>query len=101
MENFAQIAELWKKSNYIGRQTAIKTLPVLTGYSPQMIEYVMLQASTSMDTSVFLKLLNFSLKPEAFYKFVSLENANSMIKAYASFSERLKQKRKYQKMKNV
>jgi len=88
------IGKTWsKKSKHPNKDIALKYLPELTGYSPEIIEYYQLQTLYQINTALSKNIIEYRFPAEMFSKFIQIPETKIWMRAYAGLINKLRLKR--------
>ncbi|NPD89971.1 MAG: hypothetical protein HGN29_14760 [Asgard group archaeon] len=82
-----------KKSDYPKKAIALKYLPELTDYSPEIIEYYQFSCINEINKAISKDLVNYRFPSEVFSRFIQIPETETWIRAYASIINQLRLKR--------
>ncbi|NMC58539.1 MAG: hypothetical protein GYA51_04005 [Candidatus Methanofastidiosa archaeon] len=86
---YGNVSRKWADNSYEKKKLSLELLPLLTNLSPELIEYFQFRSIYKIDekTINFLSALNLPL--DVFKKFTPIEGANTYVRAYAGFKDKI------------
>jgi len=93
-EIYDAVGKKWSKmSKYPKKDIALKYLPELTDYSPEIIEYYQFNTIYQINNARSKNLVNYRFPSEVFTKFIQIPETKTWIRAYAGLIAKLRLKR--------
>mgnify|MGYP000887010063 FL=1 len=86
---YGDVSRTWSDNKYEKKKIALKLLPLLTNLSPELIEFYQFRSIYKIDEKTINFLSNLNLPPEVFKNFTSIEGANTFVRAYAGFRDKI------------
>ncbi len=88
------VGKKWgKKSDYPKKTIALKYLPALTDFSPEIIEYYQFSCINQINKAISKDLVNYRFPSEVFSRFIQIPETETWIRAYASLINKLRLRR--------
>lgn len=93
-EIYDTVGKNWSKmSNHPSKKIALKYLPELTSFSPEIIEYYQFSCIYQITKATSKVLVNYRFPSEVFSKFIQIPETKTWIRAYAGLISKLRLKR--------
>ena len=86
---YGEVSRTWSDNKYEKKKIALELLPVLTNLSPELIEFFQFRSIYKIDEKTINFLSTLSLPPEVFKSFAPIEGANTFVRAYAGFRDKI------------
>ncbi|MCC7573565.1 MAG: acyl-CoA reductase [Candidatus Methanofastidiosum sp.] len=86
---YGEVSRTWADNKYEKKKIALELLPVLTNLSPELIEFYQFRSIYKIDEKTINFLSNLNLPPEVFKTFTPIDGANTFVRAYAGFRDKI------------
>ena len=86
---YGNVSRKWADKNYEKKKLALELLPLLTNLSSELIEFYQFRSIYKIDEKTINFLSTLNLPPEVFKQFTPIEGANTYVRAYAGFRDKL------------
>ncbi len=86
---YGGVSRTWSDNNYPKKKIALELLPVLTNLSPELIEFFQFRSIYKIDEKTINFLSNLNIPPEVFKNFTPIDGANTFVRAYAGFRDKI------------
>jgi len=94
VEICSAVGKKWSKtSKHPNKEIALKYLPELTDFPPEMIEYFQFNTIFHINSAISKNLINYRIPSEVFTKFIQNPETNTWLRAYAGLIDKLRLKR--------
>ncbi len=86
---YGAVSRTWSDNNYEKKKIALELLPALTNLSPELIEFFQFRSIYKIDEKTINFLSTLNLPPDVFKNFTPIDNANTFVRAYAGFRDKI------------
>jgi len=86
---YGNVSRKWADNKYEKKKLALELLPLLTNLSSELIEFYQFRSIYKIDEKTINFLSTLNLPPEVFKQFTPIEGANTYVRAYAGFRDKL------------
>lgn len=86
---YGEVSRTWSDNKYEKKKIALELLPALTNLSPELIEFYQFRSIYKIDEKTINFLSNLNLPSEVFKTFTSIDGANTFVRAYAGFRDKI------------
>lgn len=92
-KTYGDVSKAWGDNNYKKKKISLELLPQLTNLSPELIEFYQFRSIYKIDEQTINFLSNLNMPPDVFKQFTPIEGANTFVRAYAGFRDKIALKR--------
>ncbi|MGQ4914779.1 MAG: acyl-CoA reductase [Candidatus Asgardarchaeia archaeon] len=89
-ETYDRVSKKWADKEYQYKKIAMELLPRLTNLSPELIEFFQFSTLYKIDVHTIKFLASMKLNAEFLKTFIALDDANAMLRGFASFTAKMK-----------